>query len=127
MSIITQADMLAEFSEAELVVLTDRERLGQLNAERLDKAIADAEDEASKRVLPVDLSAGTPSAYLKRVMCDIARYTLYKDNAPEEVYRRYKAGIDFLNDARQNPDMLGDGYATEVGATSAAQISIVRG
>lgn len=127
MSIITQADMISEFSEAELVVLTDRERLGQLNVERLEKAIVNAEGEVAKRIIPVDLSVGTPSDYLKLVVCDIARYRLYKDNAPEEVYRRYKAGIDFLKDARQDPDMLGDGYATEVGGKGAGSIKMVRG
>lgn len=127
MSIITQADMLEEFEEAELVILTDRERLGQLNVARLEKAIRNAEDEAEKKVLPIDLSAGTPSGYLKRVMCDIARYTMYKDHAPEEVYRRYKAAMSFLTDARQNPDMLGDGYATQVGDKGAAIIKMVRG
>lgn len=127
MSIINKADMLGEFEAAELTTLTDRERIGQINDVVLAKAIAGAEDEATRKVKPIDLSVGTPSPYLKRVVCDIARYTLYKDHAPEEVYRRYQAAMAFLKDARANPEMLGDGYALQKGRQSTTAIEMIRG
>lgn len=96
----THADMTARFGEPDLILLTERSDSPQdvINTDILEQAINDASAEidgylAGRYTLPL---AVVPSV-LKRICCDVARYFLGTDNAPEHVTERYKNAIKFLS------------------------------
>ena len=105
----TVQDMIDRVGERELVQLTDPEIIA-VQAARAERALGDAQalvDSYVGRVyrlplagcvkpapVPGDLDAVelVPPPQLTRIACDVARYYLYDDIAPEhEVYLRYKA------------------------------------
>ena len=95
MGYATEADMLTAFSETELIQLTDRLGTGLLDADVLARALADASAEID----------GYLARYAGQVLtlpiltlycCDMARYRLYRDAAPEEVRTRYRDAIRYL-------------------------------
>ena len=105
----TVQDMIDRFGEAELIQLTDPEIVA-VQAPKAERALGDAQalvDSYVGRVYRLPLAGcakpapvpGDPGAVqmvpptqLTRVTCDLARYYLYDDIAPEhEVYLRYKA------------------------------------
>lgn len=93
MNYCTQQDMIERFGEQELIQLTDRADppTGGIDGTVLDKAIADAsafiDGYLAKRYrLPL---ADVPP-FLARLCCQVARYYLHDDAAPEEVRERYK-------------------------------------
>ena len=109
MNYATVQDMVDRFGERELIELTDP-GLTTVQAAKAERALADAQAFADGFVgrvyrLPLPGCAkpapvpGNPGAVdpvpppqLTRVACDVARYYLYDDLAPEhEVYLRYKA------------------------------------
>ncbi len=102
----TALDMSARYGEREMIELTDPD-LATVQLPRLELKLADAQafaDGFIARVyrLPLD-GCGKPSVtpgvvervcppQLTRIVCDVARYYLYDDLAPEhEVYLRFKA------------------------------------
>lgn len=104
----TRAALIDRFGEAELIQLTDRERLGVIDDTVLDQAIADAAHEidshlAGRYTLPL----ATVPPVLTRVACDVARYRLYDDAAPEEVRNRYKDGVRWLEALARGTVSLG--------------------
>lgn len=109
MNYATVQDMIDRFGEAELIQLTDPEILSVQPA-KAQRAIDDAQafaDAFVGRVYRLPLSGCVKPApvpgdvgavvvvsppQLTRVVCDVARYYLYDDIAPEnEVYLRFKA------------------------------------
>lgn len=116
----TQAQMIARFGEQELIQLTDRDGLlGAIVATVLDAALLDADEEIDSylrgvRALP--LVAPIPER-LVRVACDLARYHLYDDHAPEGVRTRYQDGVRWLRDVASGKASLGevDTVAPETG------------
>ncbi|RJP20721.1 MAG: DUF1320 domain-containing protein [Deltaproteobacteria bacterium] len=99
MAYAVQADLEQRFGEAELVRLTDRASppTGQIDAAVVSRAIADAEAEingylASRYTLPL----GSVPELLTRLACDIARYLLYDDVAPDQIRDRYKDAVTLL-------------------------------
>jgi phage gp36-like protein len=105
----TWKDMLARFGETELIQLTDHDHVppSRLDRRLIDTALADAQAEIDSHLarryrLPLTGCANgsggfTAPRVLVRLACDIARYTLHDDLAPEhEVRRRYRAVIDVL-------------------------------
>ena len=117
----TQAQMIDRFGEAELIQLTDRgaAQTGIIVAAGLNAALLDADEEIdsylrSVRTLP--LAAPIPER-LVRVACDLARYHLYDDHAPEGVRTRYQDGIRWLRDVAAGKASLGevDAAAPDVG------------
>lgn len=110
----TLADMQARFGQAELVELTDTVNIPPTSVDvvRVQTKLADAcafIDGYVGRVYALPLSGcvkptgpGTHELVappvLTRLACDIARYYLYDDLAPEhEVVRRYKAAVAELD------------------------------
>lgn len=125
MNYATTQDLIDRFGERELVELTDPD-LEAVQPEKVARAIADAQafaDSYIARVYRLPLTGcvkpapvpGDPHAtelvpppQLVRIACDVARYYLYHDLAPEhEVYIRYKA-------AERELVAIGDGKATLV-------------
>ncbi|MES9873152.1 MAG: phage protein Gp36 family protein [Candidatus Sedimenticola sp. 6PFRAG7] len=98
MSYCSQQDLVERYGETELVQLTDKTGSGEIDAQIVANAIADADSEIDDRlgsryktpIRPVTRS-------LVRVACDIARYYLYDDHATEHVAERYKNAVKFLD------------------------------
>lgn len=106
MQYATALDMTARYGEREMIELTDPD-LTAVKLPRLELKLADAQAFADGFVarvyrLPLDGCAKpsvTPGVIdrvcppqLTRIVCDVARYYLYDDLAPEhEVYLRFKA------------------------------------
>lgn len=98
MAYCTHQDLIDRFGEEELIQLTDRTNTGAIDAQVLDQVIADADAEidgylASRPyVLPLN---PVPTA-LVRIACEITRYHLYDDHAPENIEKRYDNAVKFL-------------------------------
>lgn len=121
----TVADMSARFTELEMIQLTDRDNIPPTTVDtvRVELKIADAQAFVDGYVgqvyrLPLKGCAkpatepGGPIEYvappvLIRLTCDLARYYLHDDLAPEnEVYRRYKAAVKELDAIVAGTSML---------------------
>ncbi|MDR2186863.1 MAG: DUF1320 domain-containing protein [Azonexus sp.] len=99
----TANDMMERFGEAEVVQLTDR-----ASSDVAHQALADATAEidiylSNRYRLPLDPIAPV----IRRVACDIARYRLYDNAAPEEVRRRYEDAIRLLKALADGTASLG--------------------
>lgn len=97
MAYCTQQDMTDRFGAEELIELTDRSQLGQIDATVLGRAIDDATDTidtylTKRYTLPL---ASIPTV-LKRLCCDIARYYLHGIDAPDGVDDRHSAALSML-------------------------------
>ncbi|MFN3879801.1 MAG: gp436 family protein [Nitrincola lacisaponensis] len=94
----TTQDMINRYGQDELVLLTDRDgSLGAIADLVLDQALADASAEidgylGGRYQLPLP----TVPAVLTRICCDIARYLLHDEQAPEQLQKRYESSIKFL-------------------------------
>lgn len=123
MSYATVSDMSARFGQAELVLLTDTDNIppSTVDQTRIELKLEDASAFVDGYVgqvyrLPLagcakpDGNGGTvlvPPPVLVRLTCDLARYYLYDDLAPEhEVYRRYKAALSELDAIAQGRTQL---------------------
>ena len=119
----TQQDLIDRFGEAELIQLTDRNQLGLIDGQVTDRAIGDASAEidgylAGRYDLPL---METPQT-LVRMACDVARYYLFDDRAPEQIKTRYDNAIRYLNavakgDINIGVSAAGDAPAADNGAT----------
>jgi len=98
-------DLQQRFSGHELVQLSDRAGTGDADLAIIEMALADAAAEingylAGRYALPLTV---TPPI-INRVACDIARYRLYDQAAPESVRERYE-------DARRLLEAVASGKA----------------
>lgn len=110
----TQADLIQRFGDEELIQLTDRALAGQVDPNTVSAALADADAAiegylAARYAVPVS----PVPALLRRVACDIARFFLHGNAAPEPVRQAYE-------DAQRSLKDLADGRAVLVGAAPAA-------
>lgn len=115
MSYATVADMVARFGALELIQLTDADSIppSTIDEARVALKLDDASTFADGYIgqvyrLPLrgcrkPAMSGQPVEYamppvLVRLVCDIARFYLYDDLAPEnEVHRRYKLAVAELD------------------------------
>lgn len=116
MSYATAADMVARYGQQELVELTDLDNIppSVMDTVRIELKLADAAafiDGYVGQVYRLPLRgcrkpSATPGGapeyaqppVLVRLSCDIARFYLYDDLAPEhEVYRRYQSAVKELD------------------------------
>ncbi|MBU2967061.1 DUF1320 family protein [Amphritea sp. 2_MG-2023] len=94
----TRSDMTNRFGEEELILLTDRDgTTGAIDDTVLNQALADASAEVDgyiggRYTLPLP----TVPDVLVRICCDIARYLLHDEHAPERIEKRYDNSINFL-------------------------------
>ena len=124
MQYATVQDMIDRFGQAELVQLTDPQLLA-VQAPKAQRALDDAQHLADAYVgqvyalplagcskpapVPGDVHAQSqvPPPLLTRLVCDVARYYLYSDLAPEhEVYLRYKAAERELTQIAEGKSVL---------------------
>lgn len=110
MAYATQADMASRFGENELIMLTDRDRVGVINNPVLDQALLDASAEidgwvASRYSLPL---ASVPRI-LTGACCDIARYRLAGNDVNETspILRRFEDAQKLLKAISRGDVSLG--------------------
>jgi phage gp36-like protein len=127
MPYITEQQLIDRYGEDELIQLTDRERVGDINTEVLAEAIADAESiidsklKAAGYSLPLS-QVVIDSSPLKRFAGDVVRYLLMDDGATENVTRRYDDALTWLNGLAKGVNTLG-----EQDTSSAAAFTAVAG
>lgn len=110
MAYCTLDDIKDQIDEARLIQLTDDENVGAVNTSRVEKAIADADEEingyvGSRHAVPLS----PVPAILRKLSVDIAIYNLYarRDKANDTRSDRYKAAIRFLEQVALGKISLG--------------------
>lgn len=99
----TANDMMGRFGDAEMLQLSARAGSDVVD-QALDDAMAEIDIYLSNRYkLPLD---PTPPV-IKRVACDIARYRLYDNAAPDEVRKRYEDATRLLRSLADGVTSLG--------------------
>ncbi|MDF1583892.1 MAG: DUF1320 family protein [Methyloprofundus sp.] len=117
MSYCTAQDMIDRFSEAELILLTDKQNVGLIDSVVLEQAINDAGAEIDGYLSRYTLPLSPVPTVLVRSCCDIARYYLYDDAMIDIVEKRYLAVTAYLLQVAKGAISLG------VDNTGAAPIS----
>ncbi len=111
-------NMLSRFGEQDLILLTERVDSvpGAINQALLSQALIDASAEMDGYIVGrYSLPLVTVPTVLERNCCDIARYFLYGDRAPEQVEKRYQAVVKFLTSVSKGDIGLGlDGSGDNV-------------
>lgn len=101
MSYASPAQMVARFSEGEVIALTDRSGIGMVDAEVLAAALDEADAEIDPYLAPrYTLPLATVPRILSGFACDIARYRLAGAGGvsiTDEVRNRYKDAVAFLD------------------------------
>tara|TARA_B110000211_G_scaffold127978_1_gene146999 strand:- start:4145 stop:4564 length:420 start_codon:yes stop_codon:yes gene_type:complete len=88
--------LIDRFSEEELIQLTDRNNLGVIDDNVLNRAIEDASTEMDGYLSRFNYSASTLPKSLKPLACNIARYYLYDDAPSDHITTRYNNAIKYL-------------------------------
>lgn len=109
MTYAIKQNLIDRFGEGELIQLTDRGGLGEVDAAVVDRALADADAEingylTARYILP--LTSPLPTI-LEKLACDIARYQLYDKKVTEAVETRYKNAVSMLRDVAAGRAQLG--------------------
>lgn len=92
-------DMVDRYGQAELAQITDREHGTTLDEAIVLRAIADASSEMDSYLTSrYRLPLATVPDVLGVTCADIARYLLWKDQASEEVRKRYEDARAWLKD-----------------------------
>jgi len=93
----TVSDMSSRFKASELTQLTDEAGTGNMDEARIETALTSASTLIDSYLAAVyDLPLTTTPAILVDQACEIARYKLYGDAAPEGVKARYDDVMDWL-------------------------------
>ena len=130
MNYATVQDMIDRYGEPEMIQLTDADDLAAVKPSRIELKLGDAHalaDGYLGRVYALPLTGCAkpvgvavelvPPPQLTRAVCDIARYYLYDDLAPEsEVYRRFKTATAELQAIADGKAVLVCPWGGEPGA-----------
>ena len=97
MSYCTKQDLIARGWELELIQLTDRNDTNDIDDVILQQAIEDATNDINSYLQGhYSLPLVTIPAVLTRLACDLTRYYLFDTSVTEQVDKRYKAVIRYL-------------------------------
>jgi len=107
MTYCTQQNLIDRFAEDELIQLTDRDNVGVIDTNVLDLAISDASAEIDSYLAAYPLPLTVIPTGLTRIACNIARFYLYDDNAPEHIEKLYENSINYLKAVAQGKISLG--------------------
>ncbi|WP_374355561.1 gp436 family protein [Chitinimonas sp.] len=108
MNYATQQDLIDRFGADELLQLTDRNNVGQIDAVAVNRALGDADAEingylAGRYTLPL----ATVPAIVQRVACDLALYQLYGNRVTDPVRQRYVDAVGLLKSIGSGSVQLG--------------------
>jgi phage gp36-like protein len=93
----TKQALLERFGDDEVTQLTDQLGQGDVDDVLLTRVIADADSEIDSYLsVRYALPLATPPPVLTRLACDIVRFLLYKNAAPEIVVKRYQEAARML-------------------------------
>lgn len=99
MAYCAKADLVKRFGDREISDLLDRDNDGAEDTRALESAISDADaliDGYLSARYAVPLSS--VPALIVSISCDLTRYKLWDDRAPEEVRKRYQDALSQLRD-----------------------------
>ena len=109
---INQQQLEQRFGEQELIELTDRERMGEINTEVLASAISDATAiidshlQSAGYTLPLE-QLMIDASPLTRYAGDVVRYLLMDDGVTEVVEKRNDQALRWLRDLGRGLSSLG--------------------
>ena len=111
MAYSTQTDLLEQIDEDILIQLTDDVDAGTIDADKVTRAIADADGEIDSYCgmkYPVPFTTVPP--VIRKCSVDIGIYNLYsrRKGAPEDRKTRYDNAIRFLKDVAKGLASLGE-------------------
>ncbi|SFK92267.1 Mu-like prophage protein gp36 [Nitrosomonas aestuarii] len=117
MAYCTQQDMVDRFGNNDLVELTDRTQLGEIDVAVLNAAIADATGDIDMYLsIRYTLPLAVVPAVLTRLCCDIALFYLHGSTVTDAVSDRHGAAIDLLQSIAKGTTDLAVGEASGDGA-----------
>jgi phage gp36-like protein len=119
MSYCTLQDLIDEFTEAELIQLTDEAGAGVVDTVTVDKAIARA-DRTINRYLAGRNELPLADDEVVDLACDIARYYLYADQVPAHVQKRFDDAVKALEKMAARKIAVVDTAGTEATESAAA-------
>ncbi|AUZ85850.1 gp436 family protein [Methylophaga nitratireducenticrescens] len=108
MTYCTQQDLIIRYGQDELIELTDKQNLGQMDMDVISSAIADADSVidgylSSRFTTPIQ---PVPRSLL-RIACEITRFYLYENGALDEVKDRYEKSLRMLKDIAEGKMSIG--------------------
>lgn len=123
------ADMEARFDRRDLVELTNQDGTDSIDASRVTLALGRAQTEIVTAVAAkYDLAATaltTPALErLRDIACDLARYYLYRDTAPDGVKDRYQTARADLRDIRDGKTKLDSGSREVTARPEGVMVSV---
>jgi len=118
----TLADMQATFPERDLVQLSDWDGAGDLDQERIERAIAKAGTKIDGYVSAKygDRTGLPVPDLLRELACDIAFFELYRSTPPEGVTKKHDAAIATLRDIAKGTVKIDVGVVDAVPARPGA-------
>ncbi|HFE31940.1 MAG TPA: DUF1320 domain-containing protein [Gammaproteobacteria bacterium] len=114
MSYCTKQNLIARFGKPELEQLTDRDLTGYIDDVVLNQAITDVDAVIDGHIGGrYTLPLVTVPDVLVTNACDMVRYRLYKDGAPDEVSDRNRAALRYLERIQEGKATLGEQETSE--------------
>jgi len=99
MAYCAKSDLVQRFGQREMDDLLDHDNDGDDDTSTLDSTIADADALIDSYVsAKYEVPLSPVPQIIKYISCDITRFMLWDDNAPDEVRKRYDDAIARLKD-----------------------------
>lgn len=113
MTFASVSDMQTRYGAQEILLLGDRDNDGVIDAGVVEAHLQDADAQIiSELAGSVAIDVANPPLNLKRLACEIARYSLYGANPPDAVRKNYEDVIKFLQRVRAGQASLDGGALT---------------
>ena len=112
----SQQDLVDRFGQDELIRLTNPDDLQAttIDTARLDRAIADAEASVDGYLAgPYDTPLDPVPRVVTKITCDLARFELYDEHAPEQITARKEDALKFLRSVARGDVTLGSSASGE--------------